>query len=75
METASTGSTITAGSATSTFVPASMSLGDRKSQSSLRSSIKDTNNNKRDPANSTQALFLLAEVTIPLLPIYLNYLK
>ncbi|CAB3407671.1 unnamed protein product [Caenorhabditis bovis] len=34
---------------------------DKKSSSNLRASIKDTNNNKRDPAHSTQALFLLAE--------------
>lgn len=37
------------------------SSSDKKSSSNLRASIKDTNNNKRDPANSTQALFLLAE--------------
>ncbi|VDM23892.1 unnamed protein product [Toxocara canis] len=34
---------------------------DKKSSSNLRASVKDTNSNKRDPANSTQALFLLAE--------------
>lgn len=34
---------------------------DKKSSSNLRASIKDTNNNRRDPAHSTQALFLLAE--------------
>lgn len=34
---------------------------DKKSSSNLRASVKDTNNNKRDPAHSTQALFLLAE--------------
>uniref|UniRef100_A0A914Y5X3 Uncharacterized protein n=1 Tax=Panagrolaimus superbus TaxID=310955 RepID=A0A914Y5X3_9BILA len=34
---------------------------DKKSSSNLRASLKDTNNNKRDPAYSTQALFLLAE--------------
>ncbi|VDK46299.1 unnamed protein product [Anisakis simplex] len=34
---------------------------DKKSSSNLRASIKDTNSVKRDPANSTQALFLLAE--------------
>ncbi|CAI5437514.1 unnamed protein product [Caenorhabditis angaria] len=34
---------------------------DKKSASNLRASIKDTNNNKRDPAHSTQALFLLSE--------------
>lgn len=33
----------------------------KKSSSSLiRSSVKDTNNNRKDPSNSTQALFLLA---------------
>ncbi|VDM85865.1 unnamed protein product [Strongylus vulgaris] len=37
------------------------SLAEKKSSSNLRSSVKDTNNNKRDPAHSTQALFLLAE--------------
>lgn len=34
---------------------------EKKSSSNLRASIKDTNNNRRDPAHSTQALFLLAE--------------
>ncbi|CAD6184431.1 unnamed protein product [Caenorhabditis auriculariae] len=34
---------------------------DKKSASNLRASIKDTNNNKRDPTHSTQALFLLSE--------------
>lgn len=34
----------------------------KKSSSTLRSSVKDTNNNRRDPANSTKALFLLADV-------------
>jgi hypothetical protein len=33
----------------------------KKSSTALRSSVKDTNNNKRDPTNSTKALFLLAE--------------
>ncbi|KAL6730769.1 hypothetical protein Aduo_001710 [Ancylostoma duodenale] len=37
------------------------SLPEKRSSSNLRSSVKDTNNNKRDPAHSTQALFLLAE--------------
>ncbi|KAE9552234.1 hypothetical protein FO519_004543 [Halicephalobus sp. NKZ332] len=37
------------------------SSSDKKSSSNLRASVKDTNNNKKDPANSTQALFLLAE--------------
>lgn len=37
------------------------SKADKKSSSNLRASIKDTNNNRRDPAHSTQALFLLAE--------------
>ncbi|VDK50972.1 unnamed protein product [Cylicostephanus goldi] len=37
------------------------SLVEKKSGSNLRSSVKDTNNNKRDPSHSTQALFLLAE--------------
>lgn len=37
-------------------------LPEKRSSSNLRSSVKDTNNNKRDPAHSTQALFLLAEV-------------
>lgn len=36
-------------------------LAEKKSSSNLRGSVKDTNNNKRDPAHSTQALFLLAE--------------
>lgn len=36
---------------------------DKKSSSNLRGSVKDPNNNKRDPAHSTQALFLLAEVS------------
>ncbi|KAI6182036.1 hypothetical protein M3Y97_00337000 [Aphelenchoides bicaudatus] len=31
------------------------------SSSNVRSSLKDPNNNRKDPANSTQALFLLAE--------------
>ncbi|WKX89869.1 hypothetical protein Q1695_009037 [Nippostrongylus brasiliensis] len=35
--------------------------GEKKSSSNLRGSVKDSNNNKRDPAHSTQALFLLAE--------------
>ncbi|CAI4227638.1 unnamed protein product [Auanema sp. JU1783] len=34
---------------------------DKKSSSNLRGSVKDTNNNKRDPTHSTQALFLLAQ--------------
>uniref|UniRef100_A0A158P6E2 Dopey_N domain-containing protein n=1 Tax=Angiostrongylus cantonensis TaxID=6313 RepID=A0A158P6E2_ANGCA len=37
------------------------SLPEKKSSSNLRGSVKDTNNNRRDPAHSTQALFLLAE--------------
>uniref|UniRef100_A0A1I7XQM3 TFG domain-containing protein n=1 Tax=Heterorhabditis bacteriophora TaxID=37862 RepID=A0A1I7XQM3_HETBA len=37
------------------------SLPEKKSSSNLRGSVKDPNNNKRDPAHSTQALFLLAE--------------
>lgn len=37
------------------------SLPDKKSSSNLRGSVKDPNNNKRDPAHSTQALFLLSE--------------
>ncbi|KAJ1356119.1 phenylacrylic acid decarboxylase [Parelaphostrongylus tenuis] len=44
--------------------PSSLDTGsqpDKKSASNLRGSVKDTNNNKRDPAHSTQALFLLAE--------------
>ncbi|XGW24975.1 hypothetical protein V3C99_006429 [Haemonchus contortus] len=36
-------------------------LTEKKSSSNLRGSVKDSNNNKRDPAHSTQALFLLAE--------------
>lgn len=36
-------------------------LQDKKSSSNIRASLKDGNNNKKDPANSTQALFLLAE--------------
>uniref|UniRef100_A0A0N4ZNA0 MOR2-PAG1_C domain-containing protein n=1 Tax=Parastrongyloides trichosuri TaxID=131310 RepID=A0A0N4ZNA0_PARTI len=44
------------------FNPSSIST-DKTSKitSNLRSSIKDTSINKRDPINSTQALFLLAE--------------
>ena len=38
-------------------------LTDKRSSSNLRASLKDTNNNKRDPAYSTQALFLLANVS------------
>ncbi|CAD5205643.1 unnamed protein product [Bursaphelenchus okinawaensis] len=39
-----------------------MTFESKKSSSSLiRSSLKDGNNNKKDPTNSTQALFLLAE--------------
>lgn len=34
----------------------------KKSNTNLRSSVKDTNNNKKDPTDSTNALFLLAEV-------------
>lgn len=34
----------------------------KKSLSNLRSSVKDTSQNKKDPTDSTQALFLLAEV-------------
>ncbi|CAI2294328.1 unnamed protein product [Caenorhabditis sp. 36 PRJEB53466] len=49
LDTLSTTSTVTEGKA------------DKKSSSNLRASIKDTNNNRRDPAHSTQALFLLAE--------------
>uniref|UniRef100_A0A8R1DQL8 Dopey_N domain-containing protein n=1 Tax=Caenorhabditis japonica TaxID=281687 RepID=A0A8R1DQL8_CAEJA len=49
LDTLSTSSTLTEGKA------------EKKSSSNLRASIKDTNNNRRDPAHSTQALFLLAE--------------
>ncbi|KJH53289.1 Dopey protein [Dictyocaulus viviparus] len=49
-------------------VPSSLDAGtsagpltEKKSSSNLRASVKDSNNNKRDPAHSTQALFLLAE--------------
>lgn len=38
------------------------SMDTKKSSSNLRSSVKDTNNNKKDPTDSTNALFLLAEV-------------
>lgn len=34
----------------------------KKSLSNLRSSLKDNSINKKDPTDSTQALFLLAEV-------------
>ncbi|PAV55952.1 hypothetical protein WR25_06058 [Diploscapter pachys] len=43
-----------------TPVAATNILTDKRSSSNLRASLKDTNNNKRDPAYSTQALFLLA---------------
>uniref|UniRef100_A0A915Q5B7 Dopey N-terminal domain-containing protein n=1 Tax=Setaria digitata TaxID=48799 RepID=A0A915Q5B7_9BILA len=50
---------------TSSLVPsrlgASGAVTDRRSISNIRSSLKDPNNLKRDPAHSTQALFLLAE--------------
>ncbi|CAJ0944009.1 unnamed protein product, partial [Mesorhabditis belari] len=52
-------------SSTSTQYTTALSIQDnKKSSASLRSSLKqvqDSNNNKRDPAHSTQALFLLAE--------------
>ncbi|CAP27897.1 Protein CBR-PAD-1 [Caenorhabditis briggsae] len=50
------GGSITSGSTSTTTEKA-----EKKSSSNLRASIKDTNNNRRDPAHSTQALFLLAE--------------
>uniref|UniRef100_A0A0N5B8J6 Dopey_N domain-containing protein n=1 Tax=Strongyloides papillosus TaxID=174720 RepID=A0A0N5B8J6_STREA len=43
------------------FNPSSISTEKSKMSSNFRSSIKDTGANKRDPINSTQALFLLAE--------------
>ncbi|CAJ0574100.1 unnamed protein product, partial [Mesorhabditis spiculigera] len=48
---------------TSSYASALTLQDSKKSNSSLRNSLKiqDTNNNKRDPAHSTQALFLLAE--------------
>ncbi|CAA22324.2 Protein pad-1 [Caenorhabditis elegans] len=57
------GSIGTGSSVTSTLVDSkseNMKI-EKKSSSNLRASIKDTNNNRRDPAHSTQALFLLAE--------------
>ncbi|MCP9264273.1 Protein pad-1 [Dirofilaria immitis] len=39
----------------------SISASDRRNISNMRSSLKDSNNLKRDPTHSTQALFLLAE--------------
>uniref|UniRef100_A0A0K0E6R9 Dopey_N domain-containing protein n=1 Tax=Strongyloides stercoralis TaxID=6248 RepID=A0A0K0E6R9_STRER len=43
------------------FNPSLASTEKSKMSSNFRSSIKDTNTNKRDPINSTQALFLLSE--------------
>lgn len=52
---------ISGNSASQLVLTSHQSGSDRKSQSNLRASVKDTNNNKRDPAYSTQALFLLAD--------------
>ncbi|EFO95710.1 CRE-PAD-1 protein, partial [Caenorhabditis remanei] len=49
------------GSSTASSITTNEGKPDKKSSSNLRASIKDTNNNRRDPAHSTQALFLLAE--------------
>lgn len=40
----------------------------KKSLSNLRTNLKDFNTNKKDPTDSTQALFLLAEV-------FINFIK
>lgn len=53
----------------------SMNSDNKKSSSNLRSSVKDTNNNKKNPTDSTNALFLLAEVSCLFFNSYLIFFR